>query len=158
MLLAACLGSGATGTRLNLLPALSRAVDQHQQQAQQQQQPSGGAQQAAAAAFAAVAALDVQAAKQLGMLFGTCFPSDDAASALLHLELCAPVIPGAHALLVLAPVAEEQTMPLTHVGIFTVAHFELSAEGLELMSAALSLQFVRSLSVSAGASGNDLAM
>ena len=29
-------------------------------------------------------------------------------------------------------------MPLAHLGIFTAAHFELSAEGLALMSAASS--------------------
>ena len=88
----------AGSARVNMLPRLSRLVEQdiHSKPHSQPQPPPLQLQ------YSVVAALDSATASMLGSLFGTCFPIDDQDSDV-HAELCTSPLPTSPALIVLAP-------------------------------------------------------
>ena len=103
MLLAVTFLHATVAARINVLPNLSRSLDQQQHsQEQRQHLQTKHSQPLQHQRFHIVAALDGDATKVLSSLFGTCFPFDDAES-VLHAELCVLPSPTSPALLLLAP-------------------------------------------------------
>ena len=102
MLLAVTFLHATVAARINVLPNLSRSLDQQQHsQEQRQHLQTKHSQPLQHQRFHIVAALDGDATKVLSSLFGTCFPFDDAES-VLHASLRTPS-PTSPALLLLAP-------------------------------------------------------